>query len=114
MSYFPFAPDDDWTLNININDLVDGIGTFIVDDYNNSISISDATGSTLLAPSGERVWRSVVDDEEVYKLKTEPTYDTTPYDFSYGDDRDGEAISTFGAPNRWVENGTIKNSTIYH
>jgi len=110
MSYFPFAPSDDWNLNINIDDLTNRVGTFDINDNNVSISIVDATGTKiLLAPSGERVWQSVVDNQEVYKLKAEPTIDTTPFDIGYGDDFDNEAISTFGAPNQWSINGTLYN-----
>jgi len=110
MSYYPFVPNsDDWRLNININDLTNKTGTFKTNDNNITISIVSEDGTkTLLAPSGEGVWKSVVDNQEVYKLKTEPTADITPFDFHYGDDLDDKAISTFNIPNRWNENGNLK------
>jgi len=110
MSYHPFVPNsDDWRLNININDLINKSGTFKTNDKNISISIISEDGlKTFLAPSGEGIWKRVVDDSEVYKLKTEPTVDTTPFDFHYEDDLDNQAISTFNTPNKWNENGTLK------
>jgi len=111
MSYFPFAPEgNDWRLNINIDDLMDTSGIFKLSDKNISISILDGAGErVLLAPSGEGIWRDVVDDREVYKFKGEPSRDITPFDINYGDDLDREVISTFGSPNRWVEDGVTKS-----
>ncbi len=114
MSYHPFTPNsDDWKLNININDLTEKSGTFKLGDNNISISIVDESGTkTLLAPSGERIWKSVTDDQEVYKLSGEPTKDTTPFDINYGDDKDKKAISTFGSANKWEVDGVIKSQNL--
>ena len=112
MSYSPFVyGSDDWKLNININDLLDKNGTFKINSNNIGISITDANGSrVLLSYSGEGAWSrsAVVDNQEVYKLKTEPNSTISPFNDNYGDDLDGKAISTFGEPNRWVENGVEK------
>ncbi|NPA51164.1 MAG: hypothetical protein GXO02_06010 [Epsilonproteobacteria bacterium] len=110
MSYHPFKPTgNDWKLNININDLTDTTGSFKTNDNNISISIMSADNTkTLLAPSGEGVWKSVVDNTEVYKLKAEPTAETTPFDFHYGDDFNNQSISTFSSPNQWCESSLLK------
>ncbi|MCK4441942.1 MAG: hypothetical protein KAU90_08030, partial [Sulfurovaceae bacterium] len=103
MSYSPFAPIiNDWKLNINANELTNVVGTFSIDDNNNKISIVDSSGKEILANSGEGIWNSVIDNQEVYKLKAEPTIDTTPFD-NYGDDSDTQAISTFGEANGWKD-----------
>ncbi|HHH50818.1 MAG TPA: hypothetical protein ENK76_00385, partial [Campylobacterales bacterium] len=108
MSYSPFVQNTDgWKLNINAYELTDVVGTFSIDDNNIKISIVDSSGKEILANSGEGVWNSVVDNQEVYKLKAEPTIDTTPFD-NYGDDSDTEAISTFAGANKWKDiNGTL-------
>jgi len=39
--------------------------------------------------------------DEVFKLKKDPALGILPTDSSYGDDNNGQALSTFGAPNHW-------------
>jgi hypothetical protein len=110
ISYSPFAPNsDDWTLNINVSDLTNQNGSFDISDNNIDISIIDDSGSNiLLSNSGEGISNPVVDDEEIYKLKSEPSIDVSPFDNSYGDDNDAMAISTFSSANQWTEsNGTV-------
>ncbi len=102
MNYSPFAPNSpDWKLNININDLTNQSGTFNLNDNKIDISIVK-DNRTILAHSGEGVWDSVVDNQEVYKLKAEPDYTISPFNSGYGDDGDDTVISTFNSPNRWL------------
>ena len=102
MNYSPFAPNSpDWKLNINVNDLTDKNGTFNLNDNKIDISIVK-DNRTILAHSGEGVWGSVVDNQEVYKLKVEPNYTISPFNSGYGDDGDDTVISTFNSPNRWL------------
>ncbi len=104
MSYFPFAPySGDWRLNLNINDLVNKSGEFLLSSENSVISITNEDGTKFrLTKTGEGVRdKYIIDNEEVYKLKANPTIETSPYNINYGDDNNQEAISTFGSPNRW-------------
>ncbi len=102
MNYSPFAPNSpDWKLNINVNDLTNQSGTFNLNDNKIDISIVK-DNRTILAHSGEGVWGSVVDNQEVYKLKAEPDYTISPFNSGYGDDGDDTVISTFNSPNRWL------------
>ncbi len=102
MNYSPFAPNKpDWKLNINVNDLTNQSGTFNLNDNKIDISIVK-DNRTILAHSGEGVWGSVVDNQEVYKLKAEPNYTISPFNSGYGDDGDDTVISTFNSPNRWL------------
>ena len=105
MNYSPFAPNSpDWKLNINVNDLTDQNGTFNLNDNKIDISIVK-DNRTVLANSGEGIWGSVVDNQEVYKLKAEPNYTISPFNSGYGDDGNNTVISTFNSPNRWIDNG---------
>ena len=108
MTYAPFAPNsNDWRLNINIDELTNQIGLFMLNANNIDISIIDDGGNNILANSGEGIWNSVVDTQEVYKLKSEADKNTTPFESSYGDDNNLSAISTFSYPNQWLDdNGT--------
>ncbi|HHB95335.1 MAG TPA: hypothetical protein ENK88_09370 [Campylobacterales bacterium] len=112
MTYFPFSPySDDWKLNINIDDLQEKSGTFRLDGNMTTISIVREDGQKIrLSTSGEGVGDDILDNqEEIYKLKANPDRYISPYNINYGDDNDGQAISTFGAENRWLdENGTLK------
>jgi len=111
MSYFPFAPySGDWKINFNIDDFVQKSGSFHLGDNNVTITITREDGTKFrLVKTGEGVInRDVVDDREVYKLKFEPTTETSPYNPNYGDDNNSTVISTFGSPNSWKdENGTL-------
>jgi len=111
MTYFPFSPySDDWKLNINIDDLQDKVGTFRLDENMTTISIVREDGVKIrLSTSGEGVGNDIIDNQEVYKLKINPDRYISPYNTNYGDDNDAQAISTFGAENRWLdENGTLQ------
>jgi len=115
MNYFPFAPySGDWLLNLNINDLYDRIGSFTLSSNKATITITREDGTKLrLVKSGEGVNIDSVDNQEVYKLKADPTTLTSPYDINYGDDNDNKAISTFLAPNSWVDsNGVTKTQNM--
>lgn len=111
MEYAPFAPDSSgWKLNINSEELIDPFGNFVLSDNAVKISIfSEDRATILLSESGEGVLSSdTVDDQEVYKLKTEPNLTVTPTNSAYGDDNDMEAISTFSSANQWINsNGTL-------
>ncbi len=109
MSYFPFNPfTDDWKLNINIDDLEDKVGTFKLSSNSSDITIISEDGEkTRLSTSGEGVGDDIIDNQEVYKLKTNPTKYISPYNENYGDDNDGKAISTFGSENRWIDNNGV-------
>ncbi len=115
MSYFPFNPDSgDWKLNINIDDLYNRVGTFKLDSNNSDITILSEDGTkTRLSTSGEGVGDDIIDNQEVYKLKTNPTKHISPNNQHYGDDNNGEAISTFGSENQWLDNnGVLKRQKI--
>ena len=111
MEYAPFAPNGEgWKLNINSEELTDKLGTFNFSDKAVKVSIfSEDRASILLSESGEGVLSSdTVDNQEVFKLKTEPNLTITPTNSAYGDDSDMEAISTFSFPNKWIDsNGTL-------
>ena len=115
MSYNPFnAFSDDWKLNINIDDLEDKIGTFRLSSNNSDITIISEDGTkTRLSTSGEGIGDDIIDNQEVYKLKTNPNKRISPSNEHYGDDNDGEAISTFGSENQWIdENGILQTQRI--
>jgi len=112
MSYFPFAPyNEDWKININIDDFINKTGEFSIGSNNTDITITREDGTKIrLATTGEGVRdEDIIDNQEVYKLKANPTKETSPYNRDYGDDNDSEAISTFGSENQWRdENGTLQ------
>ncbi len=115
MSYNPFNPfTDDWKLNINIDDLEDKVGTFKLSSNNSDITIISEDGEkTRLSTSGEGIGDDIIDNQEVYKLKTNPNKHISPHNLHYGDDNDGEAISTFGSENQWIdENGILQTQKI--
>ncbi len=71
-------------------------------------SIKSVTGETLMKNSGEVVVGWGVNDQEVFKLKKDPSADIEPDDEAYGDDSGRQIISTFGSPNQWIDsNGNI-------
>ena len=107
MSYAPFAPNgDDWTLNINVNDLLEKEGTFETSSHEVSVSlINEQSHEYLLLPSGEEEAAVSIDAREVFKLKKDPLHALSPMDAAYGDDNNGKGYSTFGEPNRWGANG---------
>ena len=107
MSYAPFSRDkSDWTLNINVDALINQVGDFNVTSNEANISIfSMNLSDTLLPPSGEAISsENMVDNREVYKLKAEPELAILPTDTHYGDDNDMQSLSTFGTPNEWRDN----------
>ncbi len=112
MTYSPFAPNSgDWKLNININDLTNKSGLFNLNDNKIDVSIVDSNGTNiLLANSGEGIWSEVVDDQEVYKLKSEPNATVSPFSDSYGDDLNTTVISTFNSANRWLDSSGVEKT----
>jgi len=86
LSYNPLGSTPDWTLNINVNDLVDSRGVFDISDENMDIWIETADGELLMPHSGEIVKGWGIDDEEVFKLKKDPSPLIQPDDPAYGDD----------------------------
>ncbi|NEW60658.1 hypothetical protein GSY74_05120, partial [Sulfurovum sp. bin170] len=114
MDYTPFAPNSDgWKLNLNIGELVNPIGSFTLNDNNIDISIDKNGTNILLDRSGELISNPVVDNQEVYKLKAEPSKDITPFDSKYGDDSDDVVISTFASANQWIDvNGTLQTQKL--
>ncbi len=104
LSYNPLGSSSDWTININIDDLEDKSGTFDVSDNTMDIWIESVDKEILMPHSGEIVKGWGIDDEEVFKLKKDPSADIEPDDTAYGDDYSGkQIISTFGEPNQWID-----------
>ncbi len=112
MSYAPFSSNgDDWTLNINVNDLLEKEGLFETSSREVSVAlINESGGEYLLLPSGEEHATVSIDAREVFKLKTNPQHGTLPSDTTYGDDNNGKTYSTFGAANQWGSNGEFHQS----
>ncbi len=109
LSYNPTDSNNpDWTININYNDLENKDGIFDISHRTMDFSIKSVTGETLMKNSGEVVVGWGVNDQEVFKLKKDPSADIEPDDEAYGDDSGRQIISTFGSPNQWIDsNGNI-------
>ncbi len=105
LSYSPLdSSNPDWTINLNANDLINKNGVFEISDRTMDISITSVEDTALMRNSGEVVKGWGIDDEEVFKLKKEPSASIEPTDTAYGDDYSGkQIISTFGSPNQWIE-----------
>ncbi|NEW59765.1 hypothetical protein GSY74_00575, partial [Sulfurovum sp. bin170] len=87
-------------------DLTNTIGSFQTNSNAITIEITK-DNKIILAQSGEES-SSNIDSEEVFKLKRDPLLTVLPSDGDYGDDLDTQAISTFGAPNQWMDDGVLK------
>ena len=109
MSYAPFNPTTgDWTLNLNSNEMNETVGTFEINSSAISMELI-SNGASIMVESGENMVNVAIDNQEVFKLRKDPTANITPIDSGYGDDLDQEAISTFGEPNSWKdENGDLQ------
>lgn len=108
LSYDPFNRYiSDWNINININDLNILQGEFKTDDKNMVVSmLSGSGGVTIMLESGEGISGGDIDNNEVFKLKKEPSFSITPTDIAYGDDNNTQSLSTFGSKNSWKEGST--------
>ncbi len=105
LSYAPLdSSNPDWTINLNANDLINKNGIFEISDRTMDISITSIEDTPIMKNSGEIIKGWGIDDEEVFKLKKEPSASIEPTDIAYGDDYSGKQIlSTFGSPNKWIE-----------
>jgi len=112
LSYSPLSGND-WTININYNDLTNKDGVFEISDRTMDISVVSIEGTFLMRHSGEVVKGWGIDNQEVFKLKKEPSSSIEPTDPAYGDDYPHkQIISTFGSPNQWIEqNDTLSVQT---
>ncbi len=109
LSYSPIDGND-WTINLNYNDLNNKDGEFDISHRTMDISITSLTGETLMKSSGEVVVGWGINNQEVFKLKKEPSSSIEPDDEAYGDDNKKQIISTFGSPNQWIDSS---NTIIY-
>jgi len=103
LSYSPLNGND-WTINLNANDLTNIDGVFEISDRTMDISIVSVEDSFLMRHSGEVIKGWGIDYQEVFKLKKEPSSSIEPTDPAYGDDYPHkQIISTFGSPNQWID-----------
>jgi len=103
LSYSPLSGND-WTINLNANDLTNIDGVFEISDRTMDISIVSIEDSFLMRHSGEVVKGWGIDNKEVFKLKKAPSSSIEPDDPAYGDDYPHkQIISTFGSPNKWID-----------
>ncbi|MCK4441428.1 MAG: hypothetical protein KAU90_05440, partial [Sulfurovaceae bacterium] len=110
LSYSPLNGND-WTINLNADDLTNKDGVFEISDRTMDISILSVEGTSLMRNSGEVVKGWGIDNKEVFKLKKEPSSDIEPNDPAYGDDyAHKQIISTFGSPNKWIDQNDTTNT----
>jgi len=103
LSYSPISGND-WTINLNVNDLTNKNGVFEISDRTMDISIVSIEDTFLMRHSGEVVKGWGIDNKEVFKLKKAPSSSIEPNDPAYGDDYPHkQIISTFGSPNKWID-----------
>jgi uncharacterized protein YjiK len=109
LSYAPLKGND-WTINLNANDLNNKDGVFEISDRTMDISIVSVEDSLLMRHSGEVIKGWGIDNKEVFKLKKDPSASIEPTDPAYGDDYSNkQIISTFGSANQWIDS----NDTTY-
>jgi len=111
LSYDPFNEcSPDWDININYDDITPIEGNYEINHNEIRVSLKSENGKyTLLKDSGERIFGGGIDKEEIFLLKTNPSEDILPDNENYGDSKDKQPLSTFGSPNRWIDDN---NNTI--
>jgi len=112
VSYNPAAGD--WWINVQANGDANGAyitaSNFTVSKDNWQLRIRDANGTVKFGPAGEGVSpASGISGTEIFRLKADPTASITPASGDYGD---GHDLSTFGAPNRWGQQGFNQLRTV--
>lgn len=105
ISYNPQAGD--WWINVQANDDADGLyieaSNFPTSSDDWQLTVRDADGNVVFGPAGEGVSPDGgVGGQDVFRLEDNPNASVTPDSNDYDD---GSDFSTFGAPNRWGNQG---------
>jgi hypothetical protein len=108
ISYNPAAGD--WWINVQANNNGDGLyiekSNFPVSANNWQLRIRDKAGQVVFGPAGEGISPLTgVSGKEVFRLEADPDATITANSPDYDD---GADFSTFGAPNRWGNQGLGK------